>query len=78
MKQKSNLIFLSLFFLLVTKTAHAYLDPGSGSFIFQIIIAGLLSGAFAIKMYFKKIKKLFTRIFNRKKTDYEEEHKETP
>jgi hypothetical protein len=36
-----------------------YLDPGSGSFLLQILLAALLGGAFAIKIYWKKIKVLF-------------------
>ena len=37
-----------------------YLDPGSGSFLLQLLLAALLGGAFAIKIYWKKIKTLFT------------------
>jgi hypothetical protein len=36
-----------------------YLDPGSGSFLLQLLLAALLGGAFAIKIYWKKIKVLF-------------------
>ena len=37
-----------------------YLDPGSGSFLLQLLLAALLGGAFAIKIYWKKIKALFS------------------
>ncbi len=37
-----------------------YLDPSSGSFLLQLLAAALLGGGFAIKMYWKKIKALFT------------------
>ena len=37
-----------------------YLDPGSGSFLIQLLLAALLGGAFAIKIYWKKIKALFS------------------
>jgi len=37
-----------------------YLDPGSGSFLLQLLLAALLGGAFAVKIYWKKIKSLFT------------------
>jgi hypothetical protein len=37
-----------------------YLDPGSGSFLIQLLLAALLGGAFAIKIYWRKIKALFT------------------
>jgi len=45
----------------VLKTGDFYLDPGSGSFIIQILLAALLGSAFAIKMYWKKIKSIFTK-----------------
>lgn len=37
-----------------------YLDPGSGSILLQVLVAGLLGGAFIVKSYWKKIKTLFT------------------
>lgn len=43
------------------KPALAYVDPGTGSFIFQILIAFGLSTAFAVKMYWKRIKSYFTK-----------------
>lgn len=39
---------------------QAYLDPGSGSFLIQMLIAGLIGIGFTVKMYWKKIKGLFT------------------
>jgi hypothetical protein len=39
----------------------AYLDPGSGSFILQLLIAGLLGGLVALRMSWSKIKARFTR-----------------
>ncbi len=39
----------------------AYLDPGSGSIIVQVLIAGLMAVAVFIKIFWKKIKALFTR-----------------
>jgi hypothetical protein len=42
-------------------SGHAYLDPGSGSFLIQLLIAGLVGLAFIIKGYWGKIKKLFNR-----------------
>lgn len=39
---------------------HAYLDPSSGSFILQILLAALLGGGYAVKVYWKKIKAFFT------------------
>ena len=42
-------LFLATAFLLTERNAHAYLDPGSGSYATQIIIASLAGGLFAIK-----------------------------
>jgi hypothetical protein len=39
----------------------AYLDPGSGSFILQLLVAGILGGLVAIRMYWDKIKARFSR-----------------
>lgn len=39
----------------------AYLDPGSGSFILQLLVASLLGGLVALRMSWSKIKARFTR-----------------
>jgi len=36
-----------------------YLDPGSGSFILQMLIAGILGAGLAITIFWGKIKRLF-------------------
>lgn len=43
------------------KTGEAYLDPGSGSFLLQLLIAGLLALGIAVRASWSKIKLLFTR-----------------
>ena len=37
-----------------------YLDPGSGSFLIQLLLAIGLGASVAIKMYWAKIKSIFT------------------
>ena len=39
----------------------SYLDPGTGSFIIQLLIGGLLSLLFLVKVYWSKIKGVFKR-----------------
>ena len=39
----------------------AYLDPGSGSFILQLLLATLLGSIFLIKTYWRKITGFFRR-----------------
>jgi len=49
------LLFLALLFLLaLERSAFAYLDPGTGSYVFQIIIAGIVGSLFAVKMFWKR------------------------
>ena len=40
---------------------HEYLDPGSGSFLIQLLIGGLVAVGFGIRMFWGRIKALFTR-----------------
>ncbi len=50
--------------------ALAYLDPGSGSYLLQLLIGGLLGGLIVIKASWGKIKSYFQR----SSSDEEEEN----
>jgi len=54
----------SLFF---SPNSYAYLDPGSGSYLFQIIIAALLSVSFLLKAFWQRIKLFFSGLFSEKR-----------
>lgn len=55
-------VLAALSFLLLAATpAKAYIDPGTGSFLVQGIIAAILGAAVALRMYWRRIKALFTR-----------------
>lgn len=41
--------------------ANAYIDPGSGSFVFQALIGGLLAAGVAVKVFWKRLTGLVTR-----------------
>lgn len=61
---KMNATLLILIFLIVQpKEAHAYLDPASGSYVIQVIIAFMLGGLFAIKTFWRSINNFFTDLF---------------
>jgi hypothetical protein len=49
----------------------AYLDPGSGSLILQLLIAGLMGAGLLVKVFWKKIKALFSRSSVKKEDDTE-------
>ena len=57
--------FTACLFIFLSNPAHAYLDPGSGSFIFQLAIGAILGGLVTIKFYFRKIKSFITGIFKK-------------
>ena len=45
--------------LLFVRGLLFYLDPGSGSFILQMLIAGVLGAGLAITIFWNRIKSLF-------------------
>jgi hypothetical protein len=53
-------VILVVLVLLPSLPAMAYLDPGTGSFVIQGIIAAVVGAGFAIKMYWHRIKAMFT------------------
>ncbi|MCJ7655183.1 MAG: hypothetical protein MUO97_07820 [Dehalococcoidia bacterium] len=62
----------SILFLVVTfqftfsQNAFAYLDPGTGSYIFQVMVAFVIGGLYTIKKYWQKIKNFFSNHFSKK------------
>lgn len=56
----NSVVLVVLLLFASTQNAHAYVDPGTGSYIIQLIIAGLVGAAFAVKVYWGKIKALFS------------------
>jgi hypothetical protein len=43
----------------------AYLDPGSGSLLLQVLIAGMLSSLFFLKSTFLMVRTSFSRVFKK-------------
>jgi len=62
-----TLLLLSLFFFIFPQKAYAYLDPGTGSFFLQVLLAALLGGLFAIKIFWSKIKIFLGEMLSRRK-----------
>lgn len=46
--------------------AHAYLDPGTGSYVIQMVAAALFGGAFIFKTWWKEIKHFVSGITSKK------------
>jgi hypothetical protein len=60
---KSKLLpLIVLLFLVIPQPVSAYLDPGFGSMVWQMITAVAFAAAFTVKIYWQKIKNFFTRL----------------
>lgn len=54
-----------LLVVVAPRTAHAYLDPGTGSLVLQAVTAALFGAMFAIKVYWQRIRSFFSRLRGR-------------
>jgi len=52
-------IFVIVLLLLMFTDAVAYLDPGTGSMLLQVILGGIAAVGVAIKLYWHKIRAAF-------------------
>lgn len=62
----SILSMVAVFVLLSADAAHAYIDPATGSYVFQMLLAGLLGALFALKIFWRNVMAFFSRLFGRK------------
>ena len=60
MKAKA-IIFVMLLVFIIPHPVSAYLDPGFGSMVWQLIVTVLFGVAFTLKIYWQKIKNMFSR-----------------
>ena len=52
---------------------NAYLDPGSGSYFIQLVIASLMGALFVLGVYRRKVTDFFRNLFSRNDPDEEQE-----
>jgi len=52
-------IFTTIILLLIFTDAVAYLDPGTGSMLLQVILGGIAAIGVAIKLYWHKLRVAF-------------------
>ncbi|MGI8775752.1 MAG: hypothetical protein ACR2KQ_12265 [Actinomycetota bacterium] len=64
-RARSNILwvaFLATCMLLIfVAPANAYLDPGSGSIIFQAVVGGAMAVGLGIKLFWRRIVSFFSR-----------------
>ena len=63
------LFLLTLLLFVLPSTAHAYLDPGTGSYVVQLLIGTLLGGLFAVGMFWRRVVASIKRFFKRGSKD---------
>lgn len=63
---KMMLIIFGMLYLIFPQVAYSYLDPGTGSYILQIILAAFVGVAFTMKIYWAKIKTFLVNLFSKK------------
>ena len=63
------IILLFIYFFFVNTNAYAYLDPGTGSFILQVIIGFLAAVSASFIYYWNKVKNFFSKILKKNNTD---------
>jgi len=56
---------LTILYLVAIKNTYAYIDPGSGSYLLQMIAAGLLSSIFVTKKFWGNIKKFASSLLKK-------------
>lgn len=62
-------IYTALFSSLARE--FAYLDPGSGSYFVQLLLASLMGALFLIGVYRKKVTDFFRNLFSKRESDEE-------
>ncbi len=56
----------------VANPGYAYIDPGTGSFLFQTFLAGLLALGASIHIFWHRIKETWQKMFHRREGRQEE------
>lgn len=73
-RMRTRIFYISVLVLAFSFTAipmaNAYIDPGSGSFIIQMLVGAALGASLAIKIFWRRLVSFFT---GRKSDDPDEE-----
>lgn len=63
---KKSFVLLAIF-LGVTTRCFGYIDPGTGSYLIQILIAAFVGLSLGIRIFWNKIKSIWGKLFSREK-----------
>jgi len=64
--------------LLAPTSVFAYLDPGSGSMLLQMLIGGIVAALYTLKLYWRQMKGLFSRLVDGKTSNPADDIDECP
>ena len=64
-QNKMMLVIFTMIYLMLPQTAYSYLDPGTGSYVLQVLLAAFVGIAFTAKIYWAKIKMIFVNLFSK-------------
>lgn len=68
------LILILLISPVTLQLAYGYLDPGTGSYIIQLLVGGVLGGLFAIGLFWKRVIAFVKRLFKPRNNDAGNSH----
>jgi hypothetical protein len=63
-----EILILLLAIFIKPPPVYAYLDPGTGSYFFQLAIGGIFGGLFLLKTFWKQIKQKIHNKFGKKES----------
>jgi hypothetical protein len=66
-----KVIALTVVFFVLTSSVYGYIDPGTGSYVVQVLIAAFVGASLGIKVYWKKIRTLLEKWFPGKNKENE-------
>lgn len=61
-----GILVVGLIIVATPGRAHAYLDPGTGSVVLQVVVAGVLGAIFTLKSYLRALVSYVSRLFGKK------------
>ena len=62
-------VLAALLWAASTGTAHAYIDPGTGGMLLQLLAGGVAGALVILKLYWHRFKAGFSRLFRRQRPD---------
>jgi hypothetical protein len=66
--------FVALGIFFIVRPAYGYIDPGTGSYVLQVLLGIVVGLVYALKIYWRHVVGFFRYRFSRKRRDEKPEH----